>query len=51
MGDKILKSDVFEIKQKHKATFAENAVKTLGVNDFKDFKLLFDNIESIIISC
>jgi 5S rRNA maturation endonuclease (ribonuclease M5) len=51
MGDRILDTDVFEIKQKPKTSFAEYGVKKLKAEDFNNFEALFSNIESIINRC
>jgi len=51
IGDKILNTEVFEIKYKSKTNFAEKIVQTLNTNEFNNFKMLFDQIELVINSC
>lgn len=47
-GDKILNSDVFEIKSKAKTEFAKNTIPSLAACEFANFKPLFDEIEKLI---
>lgn len=48
MGDKILNSDVFEIKNTSKSNFAKNIVPSLDDTEFIEFKTLFDELNKII---
>lgn len=47
-GDKILNSDVFEIKSKAKTEFAKNIIPSLAIKEFVNFKIFFDEIEKLI---
>jgi len=49
MGDKILNTEVFEIRQGAKSDFAQNVVNLLDTSEFQNFRLLFDLLRSIIV--